>query len=167
MNEQSKIEKAARIIKADLMLRAKIGTGSLDPAVIMRCQNVMEKNDIDFSPIAKEYLNQLSEALEQVKNNIVSGRSAIQALTEPVMQLKANAKIFHYELIGNLANIMLNFLEHIKELDSTALEIVEAHHKTLSIIISQKMTGKGSVLGKKLEDELKNACKRYAQKQKS
>ena len=108
-----------------------------------------------------EYLNQLETAIEDAKNSDQSMKETLQSLTGPVMQLKANASTFKYDLIGNLANIMLSFLEAIQEMDDDAISIVAAHHQTLKAIVLKKMTGDGGPVGKQMEDELKGACKRY------
>jgi len=85
-------------------------------------------------------------------------------LTAPVMELKANAAIFKYALIGNMANIMLSFLETITQMDNDAVEIVKAHHNTLHMIVVKKMSGDGGAGGKMLLQELQQACDRYYQR---
>jgi len=77
------------------------------------------------------------------------------------MTIKANAAMFNYDLITNLANVMLSFLESIKKLDKDVIEIVDAHHKTLTMIVLKKMKGDIGEPGKQLENELKGVCKRY------
>jgi len=61
----------------------------------------------------------------------------------------------------NLASIILNFLEQLKDIDSDALEIMVANHKTLRIIISKQMRGTGGSYGRKLEEEVHDVCIRY------
>lgn len=155
----------SKIIKADQSLGRRVGFGPLDKRVVESCQKAMERsaNTQDFSEIAKEFLNELEQGIINAREN-TNGGMTIQNMVSPVMQLKGSAKIFGYELVGNLANVMLSFLETIKELDNTAIEIVDAHHKTLSAIILKKMSGDGGVHGEKLETELIGACKRYQSK---
>lgn len=160
-------KKQPRVIKANYMLQAKIGSGPLDEKVVARCQQVMDENDVDFAPLAKEFLDKLKTAIEQAKTGELSLEQSVQAMTQPVMELKANAAIFKYSLIGNLANVMLSFLEAIKKMDPTVIDIVDAHHKTLTAIVNNKMKGDGGATGKKLEQELKDACKRYFQAKKA
>ena len=81
------------------------------------------------------------------------------------MTLKANASIFHYPLVGELAKIMLDFIETIKVLDKDAIDIVSAHHDTLYAIIKKKMRGdEGLKQGEAFITELKEACARYFKK---
>ncbi len=160
MNEPSE----AKVIKADTSLQSRVGTGPLDERVVEKCQDVMDNNDVDFAPLAMEFLDKLAEAIKNARAGDLELDKAVGAMTEPVMQLKANAATFRYNLVGNLANVMLSFLEAVKEMDKTVLDIVDAHHKTLSAIVIKKMSGDGGAHGKQLEDELKGACKRYFSK---
>ncbi len=63
--------------------------------------------------------------------------------------------------VGNLAQVMLGFLESLSHIDDNALEIVEAHHKTLNAIIAKQMKGDGGKYGQELQEELTHACERY------
>lgn len=150
-----------KVISANKSLQAKIGTGPLNEAIVERCQQVMDDNSVDFAPLAKEYLDLLSDAIKKAKEPGIEMVEAVNNMTTPVMQLKANAATFKFNLIGNLANVMLSFLEAVKVLDADAITIVEAHHKTLSAIVKKDMKGDGGEFGKLMEEELKKACKRY------
>lgn len=153
--------KKPKVIKANYMLQSKVGSGPLDEAAVERSQEVMDNNTVDFGPLAQEYLTQLQQAITKAKTGDLSTEEAIQGMTEPVMQLKANAATFRYTLISNLANVMLSFLEAVKKLDDDVIQIVEAHQKTLNIIVVKKMQGDAGAAGKQMEDELRAACKRY------
>ncbi len=161
MDAGIKEKKQPRVIKANYMLQAKVGAGPLDEAIVERCQKVMDSNKVDFTPLAKEYLEELAKIIDQTKSRKLTRDEAVEKMTQPIMQLKANATTFKYTLIGNLANIMLSFLEAVKELDQDVIDIVVAHHKTLSAIVIKKMQGDGGENGKRMEKELKAACKRY------
>ncbi len=165
--EPNKAPSKVKVTKADFMLQAKIGSGPLDERVVEACQKVMDRNDVDFTPLAVGFLSELEKAIEDTKKGKLKTKEAVKAMTSPVMQLKANAATFRYELIGNLANVMLSFLESIKSLDEDVISIVEAHQKTLSAILAKKMKGQGGEPGKQLEDELKDACKRYFRRKSS
>ena len=152
---------APKIIKADTSLQQKIGTGTLDQRKIAQCQRVMDTDDTEFGPLAMEYLDMLYDAIQKAKSGEITMRQAVQEMTTPVMQLKANSALFQYHLVGNMANVMLSFLESIDKLDEDALDIITAHHKTLTAIITKKMKGEGGVFGGQMLEELKKACHRY------
>ncbi len=150
-----------RIIRATHLLRSKVGTGTLSPEIIEECQRVIEENDIDFSPLAREFLDELAQTIRQTRSREISEQEAVEKMTSCVMQLKANAAVFHYRLVGNLAQVMLGFLESLTHIDNNALEIVDAHHKTLNAIIAKQMKGDGGKYGRQLQEELTHACERY------
>jgi hypothetical protein len=160
-------KKQPRVIKANYVLQAKVGSGPLDPKVVEKCQSVIDNNDVDFAPLAKEFLDKLAEAIASARSGNCDTQSVINNMSSPVMELKANAALFKYDLIGKLANVMLSFLESVKMIDKTVIEIVDAHHKTLSVIVLKKMKGDGGSYGVQLEQELKDACIRYLQKKKA
>ncbi len=154
-------EKKARMIKATTILQAKVGLGPLDEKLLERAKDVMENNKVDFAPLAKEYLSQLYDVMKRVHAGELSRDAAVEAMNAPVMQLKAHASMFRYTLIGQLANIMMSFLESVSVIDDDVVEIVEAHHRTLKTIVIKKMEGDGGPAGEQLKAELNDAVKRY------
>jgi hypothetical protein len=149
------------VYKASKMLQQKVGAGPLDEEVVKKSQKVLDENDVDFTPMGLQFLGKLEAALKQANDASIDMKVRKQALTAPVMELKANASIFKYNLIGTLANIMLSFLESTPTLDKDAITIVDAHHKTLHMIVVKKMTGDGGQHGEIFVRELKDACARY------
>ena len=163
MNQPNQ-NKKANIIKANYRLQQKVGMGPLDQKVVEQCQTVIDKNEVDFVPLGLSILKKLEDALSRANDVSINMDQMKAILIEPVMELKANATTFKYTLIGNLANIMLNFLETITVLDKGAVEIVRAHHNSLHMIVVRKMSGDGGAGGKMLVDELQQACTRYYNK---
>jgi len=154
----------AKFIKASKSLQQKAGTGDIPPPVIARAESVIEKNAEDFQPLAQEFLDRLATGIDRAYKEFETAenqRELILGMTKPVMDLKANARMFKYSLITTLANIMLDFLESLPKLDRTAIDIVAAHNKTLSLIIARKMSGTGGDIGATLEKELTGAVTRY------
>lgn len=150
-----------KIIKANNMLQTKVGLGVIDENTLIRAQSLLDNNKINFVPIAETFLGQLRSALNTAHKSENGGHRVIESLTDPVMQIKANARIFKYDLLGDLASVMMNFLDNLNVLDHDALDIVEAHHATLTHIIHAEMKGNGGEVGKSIQNELEGACKRY------
>lgn len=153
-----------QVIKASYALQNKVGSGPLRPEVLAKCSEVMNTVTTDFAPIAGEFLDRLEQAVSGAKAEPEKLGAHLDHLTRPVMELKANARMFRYDLVTNLANIMLGFLEGVQILDRDAVEIVAAHHRTLKAIVDRKMMGDGGQYGTLLIQELKDACNRYFQK---
>lgn len=150
--------------KANYQLQKKIGKGPIDTKALERAQSMIEEATEDFEPLAMTFLSKLSIAIGDAQKDVGSVDNQIKNMTSPVMELKANAKMFKYDLVSSLANIMLGFLETINELDKDAIEIVAAHQQTLQLIVMKKMTGDGGVHGQLFQRELRDAVQRYFSK---
>ena len=155
-----------KIIKANVALQQKAGTGDVDVKKIEKAEHTIQNNNEDFLPIAGEFLDRLELGVARARQDGISMADKIAGMTKPVMELKANARMFKYDLVTSLANVMLGFLENIKDLDRDAIEIVAAHHTTLKAIIIKKMKGDGGANGSLLRAELEDACQRYFRKRK-
>ncbi len=157
-------DKKVNVIKANYALQLKVGAGPLNERAVKDMQKVIDKNDVDFGPLGLSILERLQDALDKVNDHSITMVQMKEMLIKPVMELKANATTFKYDLIGSLANIMLQFLEAITVMDKDAIEIVQAHHNSLHMIIVRKINGTGGEAGKALIKELKHACERYHHK---
>ena len=153
--------KNANIIKANRLLQAKVGSGNIDDERISKSQAIIESDTTDFAPLAREFLDQLEKALALVPKEPEDVKKSIQPVIVEIMQIKANAAMFNYNLVGTLANIVLNFLENLDSWDQNTHDIVEAHLKTLRLIINHGMKGNGGEYGIQLTNELRDACNRY------
>lgn len=151
----------ARIIKASHVLKAKVGSGSIDPLAVRRGQAVIDTNTYDFVPLARQYLFELENSASRLRQGEISPQQTVDFMGRSVMQLKASAPLFRYKLLGELTQIMLGFLEGIKEADEDALAIIDAHLHTLKTILAKKLEGDGGIYGERLKAELIDACKRY------
>jgi hypothetical protein len=157
----------ARTIAASKLLQTKAGRGQIREDQATACQDALETSTSNFEPVAMEFLNKLEHALSEAANSDDGDLEAHKAkLFQPIFDLKANAKMFKYDLVSIMANIMVSFLEKITHLDKDAVEIVKAHHNTLTLIVQKKMDGTGGEAGKALAKELQSACVRYFSKRK-
>lgn len=162
-NEEKTGEKkqTSRIIAAKKDLQQKTGNGNVRPDLIKKSEIVIEKTKIDFIPMAIEFLKNFRNAINAAEKANAPCKKIKEELIISIMQLKANAHIFKYDLIGDLSNTTLDFLESIEEIDSLILEILNAQHKTLSHLVNTNMKGNGGKIGENLKKELQEAYKRY------
>lgn len=153
-----------KIIKVENTLQKKAGYGEIGEATISRSEQILLNNTVDFKEVAKPILEKLRSTISYARENPEEIESILPELIKPVMDLKANGAMFKYNLVGHLAGIMLSFLEHITQLTRDSLEIIQAHEKTLTLIIVKGITGDGGVLGAQLTQELEGVCNRYYRK---
>lgn len=168
MSQNGGDKEKARVITANRMLQAKAGRGKIQEEKVQACQNALEKSTANFEPVAMEFLKKLELALDAAAQSSDKDLAAHKdRIYRPIFDLKANAKMFKYDLVSIMTNIMVDFLDRIKVLDKDAVEIVRAHHKTLTLIVIKKMSGTGGQNGKALAKELQSACARYFAKRKA
>lgn len=163
MNNSSQTQSSdVRIFKANRSLQATVGTGNIDEEAVKKSQKVIDENTTDFKPIALDCLKRLQEGLANAQDTEGDNMKALlSGISQPVMDLKANAKMFKYDLVSALTGVMLHFLESLEKLDKDALHIVDAHLKTVRVIVIKEMKGNGGAYGQEILKELENACNRY------
>ena len=160
-------EQKIKVYKPSKELQEKAGTGTVSPEVIARADKVIEENDIDFVPMATEYLGEIENFFNNVDRNSLDLTSLKNSITLPIMQLKANGSIFKYSLVSDLATIMLSFLEAVDTLDDDVFDILYAGYNTIKMVINNSMKGDGGNDGYKLRTEMYAVCDRYMKKYKT
>lgn len=156
-------EKVLERIKASYELLSKAGGGEpVDQSIIDRCQKIIDENKINFVPLAQKYIDKIDEEIDIVKSLDQIPLRHLKSISAPVMQIKANARIFKYDRLGDLAAVMLNFLENLKEIDDDVIKIIEAHDRSLRILVEKEISGDGGNIGKNFQKELEDVCNRYA-----
>ncbi len=159
--EEHKNEKAIQRIKANTGLKIKAGSGTVSDGTVEKAQKVINNNKIDFIPIATNFIIQLSESIEQAKAEQKPGRRSIERIIHPIMQIKANARIFKHEILGDVADIILDFLEKINDVDEFVIQIADANQKTLRHLVSGKQKEELEKDSDSLIKELEGAFSRY------
>ena len=154
-------KRRAELINPPNKIKEKVGSGGLDENIISKAQVMLENNTVDFKPIADMLIDVLAEAVQDAKGNVIKGEAAIEALIYPAMQLKAQGSMFHYPLVTEISNILVNFLETVTEADKDVLDIIVAHKMAIKAVISGKIQGDGGKTGKDLRDALMDACNRF------
>ncbi len=156
--------KVPQFINPPNLLKQKVGGGGISPELIIKSQTFIENNQVDFTPEAIKFLDEINKAIKTAEGSKKKTSKLKQAIVNPVMQLKANGGMFGYQLVSDIADIALQFLERIDALDDDAIKVIIAHRETLDIIISSGLTGDGQEAGYALVKELHRACKRYFKK---
>jgi hypothetical protein len=158
-----KSKKEPRFIKPPNILKQKVGTGSIDETLLEKSQAAINNPKIDFIPYAQQFLKQFSEFAKEARTND-NFKEAKEKIIGPVMQLKANGGMFQYQLVSDVADIALQFLETVETGNKDTFDVIKAHEKTIQVIIANKLKGDGGREGYALIKELDHACQRYFSK---
>lgn len=159
-------KRKAEFIKPPNSLKAKVGSGGISDDILEKAQKLLESNTVDFMPLAEIYLDSLMKGIELAKNSgpEVDSEYVISCMLYPAMQLKANGGMFHFPLVTQMGDKLIQFLEVIEEADIEATEIVLAFHTTMRAVVLGKIKGDGGVHGQDLVGALSDACMRYFDK---
>lgn len=148
------------------MLKTKVGLGGLPDTVLDKAQAHIETNPADFRPLGEAYLENLENGVKQARTppETLDQETIIAHMLFPVMQLKANGGMFHYDLVTHISDKLIQFLEVIDDANPDALEIVMAFHTTIKAILLAQIKGNGGKRGDELYKALVDACHRYFEK---
>jgi hypothetical protein len=168
MTDTTDTTKQPRFIKPENKLKLKVGHGGISPELLKQCQEYIDTNPVDFTPYAQDLMEQAAERLAEIKSDpaLSKDKKALQRLVAPIMSLKANGGMFNYPLISMIADIGLQFLDRLNELNEDGQEIVEAHNNSISLILKTGLKGYAGKEGQQICDELQDACNRYYKKYK-
>ncbi|MCK5284079.1 MAG: hypothetical protein KAJ86_00685 [Alphaproteobacteria bacterium] len=166
MSDEKSSTGKVRFINPPNTLKIKVGTGGLNDATIKRSQSYINDVKVDFAPYAKQYLEELEKQSALLQKGAQNNAELKEKIIAPIMQLKAHGGMFKYQLLSDVADIALQFLEAINEINDDASNILNAHKNTMKIIVKNNLTGNGGSEGGKLIRELDKACKRYFLKHK-
>lgn len=163
-NEKPKKSKA-KFYDPDTKLKEKVGTGTpFKKERVDKAQKFVDQNEVDFQPMAENLLKQMREDLDRAQAGKLSQAELVENLTQPVMELKANAATFKYPLISILMNILLNFLETLEELNDDSLNIAEVNYTTVKAVLAHELKDESDPRAQLFIKELQGAISRYRKK---
>ncbi len=147
-------------------LKIKVGSGGLAKNILAQAQQLLEENNVDFEPIALNYMEALRRGLDHAYNpkTEASNHELMSGLINPIMQLKANGGMFDYPLVSKISDKMITLIETAKQPDSDLQDIIQAYHTTITAILHSKLRGEGGVKGDNLYFAICDACDRYHKK---
>jgi hypothetical protein len=158
---QKKATKAQLVVPPN-QLKEKVGDGGFDEKIVVRAQDQIKNNTVDFKPIAAELIAQLDKAIADARSGATKGATALREIMAPTMELKAQGSMFHYPLVSEISNILVNFLETLTVMDADALEIVTAHKTSITVALSGQIEEKDRIkVGNELCKALFDSCNRY------
>lgn len=166
MTNENKKKRKPKFITPPNMLKTKVGNGGLSDQILDKAQKLLENNSIDFRPIAEMYLNNFQKAIERASysSSLEADEDVFSDISYPILQLKANGKMFRYKLITKMAEQFLLFLNSINQIDAKVIEIMQAFYTSMMVVVQGEITGDGGLEGQELQDTLQDACDKYLRK---
>ena len=153
----------SKIVIPKNKLKEKVGDGGFKQESIQKAQSTIENNEVDFNPIAFEYLNRIRTDITAYITHKDSNRLH-SALLDHLTQLRAQGSMFHYSSITAITDIVVDLLESLKNVDDKILEIVNAYEKCASILLKQSVKNESNPVCQSIITELKTVCTKYKTK---
>ena len=150
------------------VLKEKVGSGGFDETNVVKAQDQIKNNKVDFRPIAAALISDMDKAIADARSGAVQGGAAVREIMAPAMELKAQGSLFHYPLVSEISNILVNFLETVTSADADVLEIITAHKTAINLVLSGRIPEADKAkTGRELCRALLDSCDRYAKTRKA
>lgn len=165
--KKKKQKKKSNLIEVPNVLKDKAGEGGEMPIMaIKEAQMFITSNDIDFKPMASRHLKEIDADFKsfQETEDKKGKDEYLKKIIENIMQIKAHGGMFHYQIMSDIANVVLHFLEGITEYHAELYQIIEAHNNSIRIVIKRNIKGDGGMQGQAIIEELQKVTKRYQKK---
>jgi hypothetical protein len=147
------------------LLRNKVGKGGLPQDTIDDAQSIITETRIDIRPYLREQLNMFQQGINRADVETLDFYTKLNHILNPLAMLKAHASMFGYDLISEIAEIALEFTQHLRSLDPHVLHLLARHHETMQTILNNNIRGNGGEEGYKLALNLYAATQDYARQQ--
>lgn len=143
-------------------LKEKVGNGGFDDKNVKAAQTAIEENDIDFAPIAYQYLAQLQQAIAAARAS-QNYRATRLDLLDVAIQLRAQGAMFHYSSLTAVTGVMVDLLESVETVDEKILEIAVAYERSAQLLLKSGIKPADHPTCRAIVAELKSTCGKYQQ----
>jgi chemotaxis protein histidine kinase CheA len=135
------------------VLKAKVGSGGIDPSMVRRAEQVMEDLKEEFGQWVIKDVDNLARAHEA----FAAHRNALtrDAFFRAAHDLRGQAQTFEFPLAARIANSLANLTDGQGDGTSLPMVLIEAHVDAIRLIIREQIKDpsdrKGSMLASELE----------------
>lgn len=154
-----------RFFKADYELQKKVGTGTLDPNTVSKVQTYLDSVQADITPELRAHLDAINLALAEARKVNYEREAFLPQILKPLMDTKSLGGMYHEMMICRISSFVLTFLEDVRKLDNDVIDIVTAYTKVAKLMMDLKIKDETNPHGQSFLSEIRNACKRYYDKQ--
>lgn len=158
-------ESLPRFFKADYELQKKVGTGTLDQNSVAKTQQFLDSVQVDVVPQLTEYLNEMEAVLKDARAVSYGREEFLPKITKPLMNIKATSGMFQEMMVCRVSSFVLTFLEDVRKFDNDVADIIGAYIKVTKTLMALKIKDETNTHGQSFLTEIRNACKRFYDKQ--
>lgn len=138
------------------------GRNGPTPEMLAKANATIEKMTQDFPNWAIKDVDSLDQLLEEFAGSHDTAR--MKDIYKIAHDMRGQGGSFGYPVITGIAGSFCNFVNALEEKDPSALEILQAHTKSMRAVLQNKISGDGGPLGAKIQISLDRAVARYFEK---
>jgi len=140
---------AHKITPPNPLRKARNGSGpvTVDPKVLKRAENAVEKLNGQFSHWAQQDIDVLRQSVEAAREKPDALRSAIPEIYKRALDLKGQGGGFGYDIITAVGDLLTKFMEGRTAISPRDFEIIEAHVDAMQAVIRGAIKGDGGEVG--------------------
>lgn len=174
MSEDRKKAKSEDGAKADVqiitppnLLKQKVsGSGGPTPEMLARAEAAVSQMSDDYPGWALDDVNRLGAMVAEVAPTDANGKDVLGDAFKLAHDMRGQGGSFGYPLMTRIANSFCRYVESLNTVDAGALEICDAHVKSMRAVLQNRVKGDGGAIGAQIAEGLETAVQRYNEKRK-
>lgn len=126
------------------MEKAKNGDGpvSIDPSVLQRAEEVVDKLSEDYSSFAQADVDGIKAAIARAEADQEARPAVIADIYTRALDLKGQGGGFGYDLITAIGDLLTKILEGKEDLSPRGFGILNAHVDAMQAVLRAEMKGR-------------------------
>lgn len=143
----------AQFVTPPNYLKMKVGSGGIDKEAIKEAEIAVQVlGHKMYAQWADTDLDRMRETFDRLKKTSLDDPSGIRTMLRICWDMKGLGGTFGYPLVTTVTHYLSNYLEHCLEHAEARVvpTIVTAHIDALNVVLTQKISGDGGVIGREL-----------------
>ena len=138
----------------ELLAKAGPGGGPPDDQALRRAEKAVELLARDYGARCHKEIAILLEAFEVLAGEASVDRAHLQTIYGMAHELRGEAGIYGYTLIGKIASLLCQYVDALGEAAKADIRAIGAHVNALQVADANGLTGDSSEAGRKLISHL-------------
>lgn len=133
------------------------GPCELPLELLEEAEKQLQRDALDFTLWAQDYLKKLSFLCENALEGGVSRRDSFEEINLLAHELRGQGGTFGYPLITTFGKMLYDVTGKYSRQDDPAVELVQAHIDAMRAVLNDKVSGDGGEIGRDLLHTLEGA----------
>ncbi len=136
--------------------------GEIPTDILEKAETELNRAQLDFTKWAAKYLQELARLSGEAVDKKGSRARQFEEINLLAHELRGQGGTFGYPLISTFGKMLYDLTGQGCREDDNMLEIVKAHIDTMRVVLREKISGDGGMLGRELLLALQEAIDKYS-----